>query len=147
MNGRLFTWFIYFEYVIKMKSFIIVKKGESVIISRYRHNECLYDGNIESDPHFEVPPEYNIDTVAITINGSEHSFFEDSVIESHIREEKLKDLRMKRNLLLQKSDWTRLDDVILTEKQRNDWKVYRQELRDLPLNHDVYNVIWPSQPM
>jgi hypothetical protein len=147
MNGRPFTWFIYIKYVINMKSFIIVKKEKLDIISRYRHYESLYDGNIESDPHFEVPHEFNINTVAIKIHENKHIFFEDISIASQIREGKLQDLRIKRNLLLQKSDWTRLDDVILTEKQRNDWKEYRQKLRDLPLNQDLDNIIWPVMPL
>lgn len=37
----------------------------------------------------------------------------------------------KRNKLLLESDWTQLADVDLTLEQKNIWKVYRQQLRDM----------------
>lgn len=39
-----------------------------------------------------------------------------------------------RNNLLTMSDWTQLSDVSLTEEQKELWRIYRQQLRDLPEN-------------
>ena len=42
------------------------------------------------------------------------------------------ELRHERNLRLSLCDWTVLPDSPLTEEKKNEWKVYRQKLRDLP---------------
>ena len=41
-------------------------------------------------------------------------------------------LRNYRNKLLAVSDWTVLPDSPLSESKKNEWKTYRQALRDLP---------------
>ena len=65
----------------------------------------------------------------------------------------LQDLREKRNQLLAETDWTQIGDVVLANKE--DWKTYRQALRDLPSEsvdaaYDVagnlINVEYPMKP-
>ena len=46
--------------------------------------------------------------------------------------EPMKLLREKRNEKLAESDWTILSDSQLTTTKQNEWKTYRQALRDLP---------------
>tara|TARA_R100001015_G_C4446655_1_gene38299 strand:+ start:247 stop:480 length:234 start_codon:yes stop_codon:yes gene_type:complete len=41
-------------------------------------------------------------------------------------------MRSKRDALLLQSDWTQMADSPLNETKRNEWKVYRQALRDFP---------------
>ena len=41
-------------------------------------------------------------------------------------------LRSKRNETLSKTDWTQGNDAPLSEEEKNEWKAYRQTLRDLP---------------
>jgi len=61
----------------------------------------------------------------------------------------LQELREKRNKLLAESDWTQMSDVVLADKE--DWKMYRQALRDLPsqvepkLNEDM-DALFPTKP-
>jgi hypothetical protein len=63
-------------------------------------------------------------------------------------------LRIKRHTELSHSDWTRLDDNGLTEAKKEEWKTYRQTLRDLPSTADpkldengkLINVTWPTEP-
>lgn len=53
-------------------------------------------------------------------------------------------LRKERNALLANSDWTVLSDSPTSTAA---WKVYRQQLRDLPANtSDPYNPEWPVPP-
>lgn len=52
--------------------------------------------------------------------------------------------RLTRNNLLAETDWTQLDDVPQTTKDK--YKSYRQELRDLPQHPDFPNVTMPSEP-
>ena len=55
-------------------------------------------------------------------------------------------LRFERNKLLIETDWMANSDVTMS----NDWKTYRQSLRDLPSGLDtvekVNNATWPTKP-
>ena len=53
-------------------------------------------------------------------------------------------LRQKRNRLLSETDYLTLSD---TTEMSDDWKTYRQALRDLPANtSDPENPSWPTKP-
>ena len=41
-------------------------------------------------------------------------------------------VRMDRDKLLAESDWTVMPDSPLSTSKQNEWKTYRQELRDIP---------------
>ena len=66
--------------------------------------------------------------------------------------EPLRLLRKERNRRLQATDWRASSDLTIS----NDWKSYRQALRDLPAlstpkldsndNLDLTSVEWPSEP-
>ena len=54
-------------------------------------------------------------------------------------------VRNLRNRLLIESDWTQNRDVVLSNDA--EWKIYRQNLRDLPANTtDWTNPPWPTKP-
>ena len=57
-------------------------------------------------------------------------------------------LKIKRDSLLYKSDWVvSVSDSNLSPEKVEEWKVYRQALRDLPINtEDIENPIWPTHP-
>ena len=63
-------------------------------------------------------------------------------------ENALADMRTKRDRLLSESDWTQSRDVTLSDD--NDWKTYRQALRDLPSGKTtkahVDAATWPTKP-
>ena len=56
----------------------------------------------------------------------------------------MEDLRRRRNQLLIESDWTQSRDVFLPNDE--EWKTYRQQLRDLPKNTEPMNPVWPTKP-
>ena len=56
----------------------------------------------------------------------------------------MEDLRRRRNQLLTESDWTQSRDVFLPNDE--EWKTYRQQLRDLPKNTEPMNPVWPTKP-
>ena len=58
--------------------------------------------------------------------------------------ESMDSLRNTRNKLLIESDWTQNRDVFLSNDE--EWKIYRQQLRDLPKNTDPMNPVWPTKP-
>ena len=61
-------------------------------------------------------------------------------------------LRIERNRRLQATDWRASSDLTIS----NDWKAYRQSLRDLPSTQDpvldsnnpigISSVTWPTEP-
>ena len=53
-------------------------------------------------------------------------------------------VRAKRDKLLLATDWTQLPDVPLATK--GIWSVYRQALRDVTLQADPFNIVWPVAP-
>ena len=61
-----------------------------------------------------------------------------------------KDLRFRRNNLLQKCDWTDLPNAVLTDDKKTEWQTYRTNLRDLTNGlttvEEVENVIFPTKP-
>jgi hypothetical protein len=67
-------------------------------------------------------------------------------------EEKLADegyllfFRIIRNKLLSECDWTQVPDAPLTDAQRDEWRTYRQALRDLPETTDIANPEFPTPP-
>lgn len=74
------------------------------------------------------------------ING-EHTFV--SYEQAQLDEWELEGVRMKRNELLTKSDWTQIPNNPLTTEQQAEWADYRQRLRDIT-NSKPY--IFPIPP-
>lgn len=57
------------------------------------------------------------------------------------------DVKVKRYRLLSASDWTQLNDVPLTQEQKNEWIAYRQALRDITQQPNFpYDIAWPVVP-
>ena len=59
---------------------------------------------------------------------------------------KWNEVRATRNQYLQECDWTQLSDSPLTAEQKAEWVTYRQELRDITLQPDPFNITWPTKP-
>jgi hypothetical protein len=56
-------------------------------------------------------------------------------------------IKQIKNLLLQKSDWTQLIDVDLSEEDKSKWSVYRKQLRDITKTfRNPSEVEWPISP-
>jgi hypothetical protein len=61
-------------------------------------------------------------------------------------------VRSRRNSLLNSSDWTQMPDSPLSEDKKNEWKLYRQNLRDLPEKISDFmlyiedTTLWPEPP-
>lgn len=56
-------------------------------------------------------------------------------------------IRTQRNALLESTDWTQLPDVPLTEEKKEEYRVYRQALRDITRGLNSYqDLVWPVKP-
>lgn len=57
-------------------------------------------------------------------------------------------MREKRNFFLSKTDWIMRPETNISIEEKEQWKTYRQELRDVPQNFSIYNkVTWPEIPL
>jgi hypothetical protein len=55
-------------------------------------------------------------------------------------------IRYTRNELLTECDWTQLSDSPISEPKKEEWKIYRQALRDITLQPDPFYIVWPTKP-
>lgn len=55
-------------------------------------------------------------------------------------------IRSQREIYLKECDWTQLSDVPLSDEKKEEWKLYRQSLRDITNYDNPYHVIWPTKP-
>ena len=56
-------------------------------------------------------------------------------------------VRAQRNTLIQQSDWTQLPDASLDVATQSAWRIYRQQLRDIPASATAPDrVQWPTKP-
>jgi len=59
----------------------------------------------------------------------------------------LDDVRAMRDWLLAACDWSQIADVPLETVKRDDWRAYRQALRDIPQTfRSPQEVEWPEKP-
>ena len=54
------------------------------------------------------------------------------------------EIREIRNELLMECDWTQLEDI--PEDFKLLWRTYRQQLREIPIQTDPFNIVWPTKP-
>jgi hypothetical protein len=59
-------------------------------------------------------------------------------------------IREERTTRLMKTDWTQIPDVVMTDEKREEYRAYRQALRDLPDVVIAFNLHinppWPTPP-
>jgi hypothetical protein len=58
----------------------------------------------------------------------------------------LESIRQQRDQLLKESDYTDLLNAPLDPEVKNQWVIYRQQLRDFPETCDPTNPVWPEKP-
>lgn len=56
-------------------------------------------------------------------------------------------VRSQRDGMLSASDWTQIGDATLGAHTAEEWRTYRQALKDIPQNYTkVSEVVWPNDP-
>ena len=59
----------------------------------------------------------------------------------------LNHVRSQRDGLLRGTDWTQISDATLGDHTAEEWRTYRQALRDVPQTYSrVSEVVWPEDP-
>lgn len=58
-----------------------------------------------------------------------------------------KEIRTKRDKLLTETDWTQVTDTVLNTEKQQEYKEYRQQLRDITEQQEFpYKVVFPKNP-
>jgi len=97
---------------------------------------CIY-GEVGTESDYDA-------NVVFTIAPSEKPSW--SAVQANRDPEQWTVVRGKRNNKLGSCDYTRLDDVPLTDEKKAEWETYRQELRDITDQPDPFNIDWPTPP-
>tara|TARA_B100001989_G_scaffold61970_1_gene41661 strand:- start:455 stop:715 length:261 start_codon:yes stop_codon:yes gene_type:complete len=84
-----------------------------------------------------------VDGVTIKMTDEEIAALEASrPTAEEILADKWADIRRVRNSKLADTDWRASSDLTLSDE----WKTYRQALRDVPTQSDPDNIAWPTEP-
>ena len=84
-----------------------------------------------------------INGVTVAMTAAEIAEFKAGLnTEAEILAERWEWVRNHRNLLLRETDWRASSDLTLSD----DWKTYRQALRDITTQSDPTNITWPTEP-
>lgn len=106
-------------------------------------------------PYRFVPAQFQTDEI---VDSSYFSVEENEVVEYQTKRKLTNDdmweqtqnawgnIRSRRNIELVESDWTQLSDTPFTTEEKEEWRLYRQALRDITLQPDPFNIIWPVKP-
>lgn len=90
----------------------------------------------------------NVDGVEIEMTAEEIAVrqAEEKASQAKQPEKRMARLRERRNVLLAETDWMGNSDVTMS----NDWKTYRQALRDIttqtPVDMALSNITFPTKP-
>jgi|Laugresbdmm110sd_1035091.scaffolds.fasta_scaffold63495_2 hypothetical protein len=128
---------------------IVVDKITLQVLTRYYGSSCPYPGIV--DPinfiHLNVPNALDIDCVHVVLNNGELQVVIDETLKELKEQVYWTNLRSLRNKKLTECDWTQTSDAPLDLSTKEQWRVYRQLLRDLPESIvDIHNPIWPMMP-
>ena len=55
-------------------------------------------------------------------------------------------IRIERGQILQNTDFTQISDAPITDEKRAEWITYRKALRDITIQSDPFNILWPVSP-
>lgn len=79
-----------------------------------QEGEAAYDGEVDTSTYDRIVDGAPVAAV-VEFNATQHA-------------------RIIRNLMLEACDWTQSVDAPLTDAKKEEWRTYRQALRDLPAN-------------
>jgi DNA helicase TIP49 (TBP-interacting protein) len=112
-----------------VKNYIIYNHSGDILRSGYCSDD---DYNIQAgDGEYIIEGIANDDNQKI-VNGQVVDIIK---TDAELNQVAMIELRQCRDSMLSATDWTQIPDAPLTKTQKTAYKVYRQELRDLPNNY------------
>lgn len=105
---------------------------------------------VETLPHLNIEKLVDI-TATLKEDGKVYTVEVVPKTKAEIDYEKFAEVRNKRNDLLTESDIYVMSDRwdTYTDSKKNEWRVYRQALRDLPQTYanNIHDVVYPIEPI
>jgi len=84
-----------------------------------------------------------VNGVIVAMTDEEIAEFNASLpTDAEVLADKWVNIRIQRNAKLAATDWRAGSDLTLSDE----WKTYRQALRDVPTQSDPDNITWPTEP-
>ena len=145
--------------------FAIIRKQDDVVVclspTPFTITDSLVSGggwqldeynasNIIEEEVAEIPSGYV--NGAWTYKNNQWSAVNQSAVDALLqaqKQNKMVEVRMIRNQLLLDSDIAVVVDrwESYTEEKKQEWKVYRQALRDITTQSDPFNIVYPTKPV
>ena len=90
-------------------------------------------------------PRYKVvDNVRIQLTAEEETQLD---ADAEANDLDLGSVRQQRNGMLSGTDWTQIGDATLGDHTAEEWRSYRQALKDIPQTYSrVSEVVWPNDP-
>jgi len=137
-----------------MNAYVSLISETLEIVDRFYGTQSDVESRSSDLEHVIVPPEMDLSFVVPTRNSETNKiqFTVDTealeaATQNHNQSQWLM-FRGERTQRLSECDWVLLSDVPLTQEKLDEWKVYRQALRDLPsTTEDPQNPVYPTPPM
>lgn len=124
-NGKVSVYF--FDNIVEQE---VMRMNEQQTIYVYD----MYKITIENRPNLEEDIEDNFDMWLQFAKDCEY-------------EKLAAEIRTKRDNLLNETDWTQVTDTVLNSEKQQEYKEYRQQLRDITGQDDFpYHVVFPEIP-
>ncbi|MCI9063356.1 MAG: hypothetical protein HFJ17_01965 [Clostridia bacterium] len=124
-NRKMTVYF--FDNIVEQE---VTRMNEQQIIYVYD----MYQITIENRPNLEEDIQNNFD---IWLQFAKDCEYEKLAAE----------IRNKRDNLLTQTDWTQVTDTVLNTEKQQEYKEYRQQLRDIPEQQEFpYHVVFPEKP-
>lgn len=121
-------------------------KTETGQITRYSFlDDAVVEANLQSGEGYL---EGKFDGTSQKIVDGEVVNIDTSILEENKLQEAWGSLRETRDSLLADTDWTQANDSPLSETDKQNYRTYRQNLRDMPQADgvDPFNPEWPTLP-
>lgn len=124
------------------------------ILSIHELQDLSWSGNIGVKFYIVVDsPRPNINEKLYSISGPNYIIDDNNkqvniewIIEQKSNNIAWTTIKADRDRKLMYCDWTQLPDCPLNEDQKEQYRTYRQNLRDITQQQDPFNIVWPQEP-
>lgn len=112
-------------------------------------NEIRYICSQEAGVSASIPSQKDWEVLETTENikiGYDGKYYLESQLPEKPETLLAEEIRIKRNRFLFESDWTDLPNAPLSDQEKEEWRLYRQALRDITDQIDFpYLINWPQK--
>jgi len=136
-----------------MNAYVSLRLPTLEIVDRFHGTQRDVDSRSSGLEHVIVPPEMNLSYVVPSRNSETNQieFTVDAEAAEKGRQNRIESqwsiFRGERTQRLSACDWVLITDVPLAKQKIDEWKMYRQALRDLPSTTEApNNPVWPTPP-